>query len=128
MTTLDPIFRKLARQLIDQFGKDIVLTRTQDTFNPTTNKRTAGAVTTFNLKSSPPRAPTLEEVDENQAQRGDMFVVIADEAANGSNIAALPYDINTDSFAIDGSNYRLVAFKPIYSGEQTAAHELQLRG
>lgn len=128
MTSLDPIFRRLAVDLLTQFGKDVTLTRTQDTFNVNTNKRTPGAVTVYTLRASPPRTPTLQEVNENQAQRSDVYLTVAASNAAGVDIPALPFDINTDSFSIDGNNYRLVAAEPVYSGHQIAAFELQLRG
>jgi hypothetical protein len=118
-TAFDQIFVPLATQLIDNtFGFDATHRRQTRTFDPVTGKNTTSNSDTT-VKITPPNPYSQNRIDGTLIQQGDQMIMMS------SNSGIVPQ--LSDKFVISGGTWQVVNVKPIVSGEQTAAYELQLR-
>ena len=120
MPTLDATFRDLAKNLIADKGKVVTVVRETRTFVPATGKNTT-VVTNYSAKISPPAPFNQNRINDTTIIQGDMSCLLA---AKGF---AITPTARTDKMLFDGTTWQIVAVNPIYSGEQVAAWELQLR-
>jgi hypothetical protein len=118
-TAFDQIFVPLATQLIDNtFGFDATHRRQTRTFDVDTGKNTTSNSDTT-VKITPPNPYSQSRIDNTLIQQGDQMVMMS------SNSGIVPQ--LSDKFVINGQTWQVVNVKPIVSGEETAAYELQLR-
>jgi hypothetical protein len=118
-TAFDQIFVPLATQLIDQtFGFDATHRRQTRTYDPATGKNTTSNSDTT-VKITPPNPYDQRRIDNTLIQQGDMMIMMS------SNSGIVP--TLSDKFVIGAGTWQVVNIKPIVSGEQTAAYEIQLR-
>jgi hypothetical protein len=118
---LDPVMRPLAKGLISQFGLNATLVREVETYDPSTGKNTV-ASTSYTITTSPPAPYNQNRVNGTTILQGDLQVLIA-----GDGFPATEPDINTDKVVFEGERWQVVASNPVYSGEQIAMWEVQLR-
>lgn len=118
-TAFDNIFVPLASQLIDAtFGFDATHRRQTRTFDVDTGKNTTSNSDTT-VKITPPNPYSQNRIDGTLIQQGDMMIMMS------SNAGIVPQ--LSDKFVIGGNIWQVVNVKPIVSGEQTAAYDIQLR-
>lgn len=118
-TAFDNIFVPLASQLIDStFGFEATHRRQTRTFNVDTGKSTASNSDTT-VKITPPNPYSQSRIDDTLIKQGDQMIMMS------SNSGIVPQ--LSDKFIIGGATWQVVFIKPIVSGEQTAAYEIQLR-
>ena len=122
-TTLDRILPNIAKNLLQQFGTDITITRlTSSTFNPATLGQ-SGTVDAQTVKCSPPSPYRAAQIDGTNVLFGDLSVVIAD---NDPGFEFAPATGQHASFG--GKAYSIVNVETIRSGDEVAAYQCQLRG
>lgn len=118
-TLFDNIFVPLAKQLIDAtFGFSAVYRAETKTFSAATGKNSVSAVDTA-VKITPPAPYDQRRIDGTIVVEGDQWIMMS--SASG----VVPK--GNDKMVIGGSIWMIVRIKPIVSGEQTAAYEVQLR-
>lgn len=118
-TAFDQIFVPLATQLIDNtFGFDATHRRQSRTYDPATGKNTVSNTDTT-VKITPPNPYDQRRIDNTLIQQGDMMIMMS------SNSGIVPQ--LSDKFVINSQTWQIVNVKPIVSGEQTAAYDIQLR-
>ncbi len=120
-TEFDTEFIALALELINEAGKQVAFkTVSQGAYDAATGKVAGGTVSTFSSKVSPPEAYHQRYIDGDTVQVGDVSIMLP--SASAGFVPA----INT-VVTIDGLEWRVVGFNPVYSGEQVALYKLQLR-
>ena len=119
--TLDATLRPVARQLINQFGKTVTLSKvTQGTYDPVSGTYSSGCTTDHTVKVSPPESYDQADIDGSLVQRDDFEVQLAALGA-----PAIP-EIG-DTITMDGESYSIITAPPVYSGELIAVYKLQCR-
>lgn len=119
-TAFDNIFVPLATQLIDNtFGFDATHRRVSRTYDPATGKNTESNTDT-SVKITPPSPYNERRIDNTLIQVGDMMVMMSSNAGIRPRLDDL-FVIGSDIWRVAGP------VKPIVSGEETAAYEIQLR-
>lgn len=116
---LDSVMVPLAKQLIGDFGLTVTYKVRSNSFDVTTGK------TTFTESSSsaiitPPEPYKQNRIDGSVIQQGDVMTSIAQSA-----ISFVP--TISDRVLFNSVDWEVVAVNPIFSGEQIAMYELQLR-
>lgn len=118
-TAFDQIFVPLATQLIDNtFGFDATHRRQTRTYDPATGKNTTSNSDTT-VKITPPNPYAQNRIDGTLIQIGDQMIMMSSNSGIEPQLS--------DKFIISGKTWQIVMVKPIVSGEQTAAYEIQLR-
>lgn len=116
---LDAEMRDTAKELADELGKPVTITRETSSFDPSTGDTTT-TTTDYNANAAPPEQFNLDKVDGTLVQAGDVILAVP---AKGLSISP-----NTsDKAKFDGDTYTIASVRPRYSGEQVALWELQLR-
>ncbi len=118
--------RALALDLIDRFGKEITYTKEEvgATYDPATGKNSGGSTSSFTIKVSPPDPYDISLVDGEIIRAGDARCLVAARAAE--DLGLIPDSI-TDKLDFGGAIWTVVGVKHIWSGDQVAAFELQVR-
>jgi hypothetical protein len=125
MTTLDDKLVPKAFELVEKFGQFATFTTDeleQSGYDPSTGHVTPGAPTNTVLKVTPP-----EEYDEYYAEKHKDIIIFGDmktylPAYN------LPFDIEkVTEVNIEGELFSIVGIEKIYTGNEIALYELQLR-
>ncbi len=116
---LDKRMRSTAQRLIDDFGKPVTLRRTEATFDPSTGK-TVETTQDFDVNG------VLEDYSENRVdgtlvKAGDLRLSIP-----ARDLSVTP-DIEKDTIRFGGDTWSIVNDGRVYSGEQVALHQLQIR-
>lgn len=117
---LDSVMGPLATTLIADFGGPVTLTRVTRVFNPATGK-TTDTSTTFTVNMSPPNPYTKGRINGTVIQSSDLWAYIPASAPSGAP------DGKTDEITLSGVKHKVVSVKPVYSGQQVAMYEVQLR-
>lgn len=119
-TKFDQIFVPLAEQLIDgTFGFDATHRRVTRTYDPVTGKNTESNADTT-VKITPPSPYNERRIDNTLIQVGDMMIMMSAKSGIRPQL--------DDLFIIGGNIWRVAGpVKPIVSGEETPAYEIQLR-
>lgn len=121
-TALDDRLVPRALDTIDRYGKKVVFTVIGTaTYDPATGAVTESGKKTYTKKVSPPGAYLDRYVDGDLIRRGDLRCIIAASGLEFTPVNGLQVDF-------DSKVFRVMSVKPIYSGEQVAVYELQLRG
>lgn len=116
---LDARMRSLAERLVDKFGKPVTLRRTSSTYNPvtgTTSETTANHAVNAVVELYEDRL-----IDGSLVQVGDMRVTVP-----AASLSVEP-STTTDTLILDGDTWQLVRVLPVWSGEQVATYQLQVR-
>jgi len=128
VTLFDSIFSGVggvADQLLLLLGTEAIITLPPvKKYNPATGIEHEIIGVVITVKSSPPDAYTIDEIDNTIILQDDLKVTVG---------AVELVDVEQDDmirgeFSINNVTYRIVSIKPVVSGENTAAFELQLRG
>lgn len=119
--TLDARFRSLARKMTGKYGKAITLRKTESTYDPATGQTTE-TTTDYAVKTEPPQPYEQRYIDGQLIQTGDMRLLVA---ATDPGLTDTP-DLEWKAL-MDGDTWQIVTIRPIWSGEQVAAYELQTR-
>ena len=120
-TELDKELREAALEIINEVGRNMDFTiPLANAYDPATGAGTEAICTTYTVKVSPPIDYAQRYVDGASVQRGDARIFMA-----ASGLPLTPVRDMVVKF--DGITFKAVAVLPIYSGEQIAAFEVQLR-
>ena len=121
VTALDTELRLAAYDIIAEYGKEISFTvPASTTYDPATGGVTLGTETVHLVKTSPPERFDEKYIDGDLIRARDLFVLLP--TLNTTFTPTLAMRVEIDSIAYD-----IVTVTPIYSGEQIAVYELQLR-
>lgn len=120
VTTIDTKLRDKADSVLATYGKDLTFAVRTKTYDPTTGATTYGAATNTVVKGSPPGPYERRFVDGDVVRLSDARTIVA-----AKNLTFTPTIGIKVSF--DSTDWQVVSARPMYSGEQVAAWELQLR-
>jgi len=123
MGALDTVFSEVASNLISAFVTNTsTLTRAAvTTYTPITGVRAAASPVLYTIKTSPPEAYMISEINNTSILKEDLKVMVATKG-----LTIVP-DLETDTITRSGVVYRIVSVTPLSSGDSVAAYELQLR-
>ena len=126
--TADALFRRMAVQLAEQFGKDVVLRRQVSDFDETTGTNTT---TDYDVpaRAAPPQDFTTDNIENTLIQQGDMVVDVPakglDMTSTGAPGSYEPQP--SDRLVMDGSTWGIVSVGRAYGGAEVAYFRLQVR-
>lgn len=120
-TTLDEKLVPKALSLIQRFGHEIDFIDETVSFDAVAGTISVSASTTYSTRVSPPERYLDQYVDGDTVQFGDARVFVP-----ASGLAFAP--TNTMRVEFDGTYWRIVSVDEIWSGEQRALYEVQIRG
>ena len=129
MALLDSAFRDLAKTLLTVMGVSATLKRvTPGTYSPISGESGTPTETEYSVKASPPEGYSKDLIDWTAAS-GRFDVILRDDlktyiAAKGLTVVPTP---STDYLTISGNKYRVVKSNLVWSGDQVALYEVQLR-
>jgi len=116
---LDKRMRALGQRLVGTYGKSVTLRRTTSSFDPSTGQTTES--TTDYATSGVLENYADSRTDGTLIQTGDLQVTVP-----ALNLSVTP-DQETDSLMIDSEAWTIVNLSRIYSGEQQALYQMQVR-
>lgn len=116
---LDSVMVPLANKLIGDFGLTVTYKQVTTSFDVSTGK-TTDTEATSSAVVAPPEPYKQNRIDGTTIRNGDIMTAIAQSA-----IAFTPA-IN-DRVTLNGVDWEVIAVNPVFSGEQVAMYELQLR-
>lgn len=119
MTVLDDKLVPKALELINKFGLTATYTTEDKTYDTATRKSVL-VTTDFTVKVTPPFGYDERLITTEIIRADDSFILIA-----GSGLQFTPK--MGDFVTIKGVKWRVARSQPLYSGEQVAAYQLQLR-
>ena len=106
---------------INKFGKIAVFgLPPAEVYDPDTGGVTSGVLVEYRQKVSPPADYANKLVDGDLIKIGDTMVLLP-----GKDLTFVP--IIGSSVTMDSLVWKIITSKPIFSGEQVAVYELQLR-
>lgn len=120
-TSLDARFVPLAQSLLAKYGKDVVF-RTFGTkdYDPETGDVSSPGKTDRTRKIVPPVSYRIQDVDGDRIQASDLLTYVA--------AADIDFDLKIKTvLVIDNQEWVVEGISKLYSGEQIALLELQLR-
>ena len=121
MTQLDDRILPLIPQLLTSLGKTVRFFVVESgEYSPESGSVGPGTTTAVDLKATPPEAMKVGLQDGDIVKVGDVRILIAAEG-----LAFTPEA--TQQVKIDSDRWRIVHTEPIYSGEEIAAYQIQLR-
>ena len=121
-TAMDEKFIPMALRMIEKFGKTVEIKIYPDAvYGPTTGETAVGGYVRYVKKIIPPYPYEQKYIDGDIVQQGDLQTGIA-----GSGLGFTP-EPGLTKITIDTLVWNIVNMKPIYSGEQIAMFQLQLR-
>lgn len=124
MGILDGPFRSLAKTLIGTLGASATLTRTTPgEYDPISGLSGMPRTTNYSVKISPPERYSRQDVATGQGaiQQDDFRVLVAASALS------IEPSAQTDTLRVAGTVFKVIALAPVYSGDQVAAYEMQVR-
>lgn len=120
-TQLDKKMRATAERLITKFGKAAQYTQHSDgAYDPSTGAVSSAGPDSHNVTIAPPAGYDEHFVDGDSVQSSDLKTSLS-----ASMISFEP--AVRDELTVDGKRYTILHVNPLYSGEQVALYELQLR-
>ena len=126
--TANAIFRRMAADLAERFGKDVTIRRTESTFDPATGTTTE---THFDIpaRAAPPHDFTTDHIQDTLIQQGDTVVDVPakglDMTSTGASGSSDPQ--TADKLILDGATWSLVQVGAVYGGGDVAVWRLHAR-
>ncbi len=122
-TALDDRMVPKALELINLYGQSAVFADpATKTYDPTTGLTSEGSVTNRTHKVTPPEPYDKRWIDGDLIQQNDIRIYLP-----ASGLAFTPFKGQKVTL-LTTKVFRIVSVKPIYSGEDIAVFDLQLRG
>jgi hypothetical protein len=125
MGALDDPMGNLAEQIASVFGPTVTISRTTRTYDPAagTDSETVSA---YSVKVAPPESYSsgLMGREGSLVQAGDVKLLVPSRSLPSGFGAP---SAESDTVTLGGVEYAVVAVSSVWSGEQVAAYELQLR-
>jgi hypothetical protein len=126
--TANALFRRMASDLAERFGKDVTLRRTESEYDPGT-----GTNETVNYdvpaRAAPPQDFTTDYIQDSLIQQGDTVVDVPakglDMTSSGASGSSAPQP--SDKVVIDGKEWALVQVGAVYGGGDVAVYRLHAR-
>lgn len=118
-TTLDTTIRPKVVALLALYGTAVAFTDKPGSYSRATGAASAGA-SLGSVQATPPEGYESRYVDGDVVKAGDSRIYIAGQGLTFTPAAG-------QKFAVGGITYHVVSAKPIYSGDQVAAWEVQGR-
>ena len=120
-TSLDRELRPAALEIINEVGRNMDFSfPLAKSYDPVTGVGSESICKTLTAKASPPIDFEQRYVNDDSVKRGDVKIFLA-----AKGLAFTP--IIDMEVKFDGISFKAIAVLPIYSGEQIAAFEVQLR-
>lgn len=119
-TKLDQKLRPKIEDIIDRLGKKVTVQETERTYDPASGRHTTLSKKEHTPKASPPDGFESYLIDGERVLATDTRILLAATAISFEPKAEWKVTIESETFWI-------VRVRKIYSGEQVAAYELQLR-
>lgn len=116
---LDKQMRLAAQRLVDDFGKPVTIRRTTSTYDVQLGK-TYTSTTDYNVNGALENYAD-RRIDGSLILSGDLQVTIP-----ARDLAITP-DQETDALILDSETWSIVNLSRIYSGEQVAVYQMQVR-
>jgi len=127
MTVLDSQLRPAVAELAAELGFELKLRRTTRTFDNVTNMETGTpSVAEYPLRAVPPSEFEYSTIDGVNVVHGDMKLLLPAADSDGNDVVVEP-SAETDVLIFDNRRWKIVRVMRIWSGEQVAAYELQVR-
>ena len=126
--TADALFRRMAADLAERFGKDVTIRRQESEFDPAT-----GTNETVNYdvpaRAAPPHDFTTDHIQDTLIQQGDTVVDVPakglDMTSTGASGSSDPQP--SDQLILDGATWSLVQVGAVYAGGEVAVWRLHAR-
>lgn len=120
-TALDKELRPAVLEIINEVGRNMDFSfPLAKSYDPVTGAGSESICKTLTAKASPPIDFEQRYVNDDSVKRGDTKIFIA-----AKGLSFTPVRDMTVKF--DSISFKAIAVLPIYSGEQVAAYEIQLR-
>ena len=120
-TQLDKELRPVVLEIINEVGRNMQFSfPLAKSYDPATGTGSESIFKTVTAKASPPIDFEQRYVNDDSVKRGDVKIFLA--AKNLSFTPIIDMEVK-----FDGISFKAIAVLPIYSGEQVAAFEVQLR-
>jgi len=132
--SLDTTLRDAAFDICNDVGKTYtIVEQSTESYNPATG--TVGGLTTtttMSILGSPPLNFNERLIDEKFIRQGDVQVIVPFKQSSTLTLASSAYnglkrDAPGQRWKFDGHDWTVVSLSPVYSGENVAAYEFQLR-
>jgi hypothetical protein len=126
--TANALFRRMAADLAERFGKDVTLRRTETEYDPATGSTTT---TDYDVpaRAAPPQDFTTDYIQDSLIQQGDTVVDVPaeglDMTSTGASGSSAPQP--SDKVVIDGTQWGLVQVGAVYGGGDVAVYRLHAR-
>jgi hypothetical protein len=115
-----------AQRLLTRYGATAVLTRTAPgAYDPDTGATAAATVTTQTGKAFR-ETYALRDIDGTLIKRGDVRLILAPEATDGTAMVQPATD--TDVIVFDGTSYTVVGTDPLKPADEAVLFYVQCRG
>lgn len=123
---LDDVFAGsdgIAAILLDLFGGTSSITHEVDgAYDPETGVETgASTVVDADVDISPPTPYRAQDIDGESVRQEDRWSLVPEYQVS------IPLIPNKVTVVVNSIRYRMIAYEPILSGDETAAYKLQLR-
>lgn len=119
MTKLDDKLIPKIAKIVDRLGKAVTFHVEAGSYDPTVGRRVSDQ-TDHSVKVTPPANYSERFIDGDNIQRGDVNILLP-----AQDLVFTP--VNGMQVTIDAKPWAIVEVKPIYTGEQIGAYDLQLR-
>ena len=127
---LDSILLQQAFSICNSLGKNYTCKAQSQSFNPDTGL-VATTETSLTVLGSPPINYEDGLIDEDNYRRGDVRVIVPFKQSDTKDLDDSEFNnFNRgpgQRFTIDGKEFTSISVVPMYSGENIAAYEYQLR-
>jgi len=116
----------VANTLLDVMGIHSTLkVVTDDNYHPETGDDLPDDFQEFEVRSSPPMAYNINEIDGSNILQGDMKIIIS--ATEIKDLGLKKSDLERGMITTNGETFSIVNVKSYVSGNMNAAFELQVR-
>jgi hypothetical protein len=126
--TANALFRRMAADLAERFGKDVTLRRTESEYDPGTGT-TVETDYDVPARAAPPQDFTTDYIQDSLIQQGDTVVDVPakglDMTSSGASGSSAPQP--SDKVVIDGTEWALVQVGAVYGGGDVAVYRLHAR-
>jgi hypothetical protein len=117
---LDSVMVPLAKKLVGDFGHTVTYKAITKTFAPGTGVTTNTTTSYTGVVITPPEPYKQNRINETTIKTGDVMTSVSQSAISFTPQIG-------DAVTLNGADWEVVAVNWVYSGEQVALYELQLR-